>query len=288
MADKKGHFGKKVGQKRTHSSFDKGSKGKFSKGKDSQGKFSHDKKGGKPGKEEAFSAAKKRRESHKVSDLIKKLRINYNKLLIKKTEEEKPEHKPSLVKECMELIGDKYSDLVYKHDGCRILQAMIKHGSCSQKSKILHSIKEYMTHMISAKYSYHLAKKAFFYAPNEELKADLRKEICTKIGKYILQQQGSEVIEFVYSQTEKEKERRDMVLSFYDQYFLLLSQTSKNMTLAQFLKEKPQLKEQVLVKIESIVQKLVHKGMSRHSIVQQIMSDYVTAQDDIENLQNMA
>jgi len=47
------------------------------------------------------------------------------------------------------------------------------------------------------------------------------------------------------------------------------------MGLKQFLEEKPQLAEKVLEKIENIVQKLVEKGMSRHSIVQAIICDYV-------------
>lgn len=41
------------------------------------------------------------------------------------------ENKQQLVKECMEMIGDKFQDLIYKHDGCRIVQAIIKHGSNS-------------------------------------------------------------------------------------------------------------------------------------------------------------
>jgi hypothetical protein len=38
----------------------------------------------------------------------------------------------------MELIGeDKYGTLIFKHDGCRILQAMVKHGSMEQKKIII-------------------------------------------------------------------------------------------------------------------------------------------------------
>jgi len=31
------------------------------------------------------------------------------------------EEKHTLVTECIELIGDKYKELCYKHDGCRVL-----------------------------------------------------------------------------------------------------------------------------------------------------------------------
>jgi DNA-binding protein H-NS len=79
-----------------------------------------------------------------------------------------------------------------------------------------------------------------------------------------------------------------MVYSFYGQYFLLLktidaSLEKENATssLKQFMEAKPQLAEQILDKIENIVQKLVEKGMSRHSIVQAIIHDYIICQKDI-------
>ena len=56
--------------------------------------------------------------------------INYNKLIMKKKDfAGTNENKQTLVSESMTAIGDKYSELIFKHDGCRILQALIKHGS---------------------------------------------------------------------------------------------------------------------------------------------------------------
>jgi len=48
-----------------------------------------------------------RRQKQKVSDLIKNLRINYNKLMMKKKELGNAE-KHVLVAECIKLIGEKY------------------------------------------------------------------------------------------------------------------------------------------------------------------------------------
>ena len=50
------------------------------------------------------------------------------------------------------------------------------------------------------KYSYHLAMKAYYYAPDKELKASFHKEINAQIGKLIMHQFASEVVEFVFSQ----------------------------------------------------------------------------------------
>jgi len=95
-----------------------------------------------------------------------------------------------------------------------------------------------------------------------------------------MHQNASEVIEYIYSQTENEQDRVQMVYSFYGQYFLLLktldtSLSGSAQSLKNFVEQKPQLAEPILEKIEGIVQKLVEKGMSRHSIVQAIIKDYI-------------
>jgi hypothetical protein len=135
--------------------------------------------------------------------------------------------------------------------------------------------------MMESKYSHYLVQKAYYYSPSEEQKKYFRKQINGSISKLIMFQNASEVIEYIYSQTDQEKDRVQMVHSFYGQYYLLLktSETTsienQAQSLQQFIKLKPQLKEQILEKIENIVQKLVEKGMSRHSIVQAIIKDYV-------------
>lgn len=195
---------------------------------------------------------------------------------------------------------------------------------------------------MSQKYSNHLAKKAYYYSTPEQKKY-FRTEINQQISKLILHQYASEVIEYIYAltATDNETQRREMVYSFYGQYFLLLKemddskpakdeeektakkddnsakkdeksakkgekdeklakkdekpdkkskdkvakvQVIEKMGLKQFCESKPHLAEQILTKIESIVQKLVEKGMSRHSIVQAIICDYILCQKDTTSI----
>ena len=94
--------------------------------------------------------SQKRREKQKVSDLIKKLRINYNKLQMKKKELKiTDENKYQIVAECMEIIKDKFESLIFKHDGCRILQALIKHGSKEHKNTIIENIKGHIVQLMT-------------------------------------------------------------------------------------------------------------------------------------------
>jgi hypothetical protein len=88
-----------------------------------------------------------RRQKQKVSDLIKKLRINYNKLLIKKREMGNAE-KHVLVDESIEAIGDKYAELCFKHDGCRILQALVKYGNKPQRIQVVSKLTDQFSHLM--------------------------------------------------------------------------------------------------------------------------------------------
>ena len=75
-----------------------------------------------------------------MSDLIKKLRISYNRLLMKK-KEMSGEEKHATVQECIDAIGEKYAELCYKHDGCRVLQALVKFGNRPQRILIVDKLK---------------------------------------------------------------------------------------------------------------------------------------------------
>ena len=72
----------------------------------------------------------------------------------------------------------------------------------------------------------------------------------------------------------------EMVIGLYGNYFLLLKDflnesSNKTVTLKSFLAQKPNLEQGILEKLEGMVNKLVEKGLTRHSIVQAILCDYV-------------
>ena len=92
---------------------------------------------------------------------------------------------------------------------------MIKHGSKDQKTRIIDAIKPYCLKMMESKYSNHLVQKAYYYSPSHEQKKYFRKQINGQISKLIMYQNASEVIEYIYSNTDVEKERQQMVYSFY-------------------------------------------------------------------------
>jgi len=77
-----------------------------------------------------------------------------------------------------------------------------------------------------------------------------------------------------------------MIFALYGNYFLLMKTTvkinedGKATSLKNFIESKPQLGKDILAKLEPTVTKVVEKGLTRHSIVQAILVDYLECQPD--------
>ena len=100
--------------------------------------------------------------------------------------------------------------------------------------------------------------------------------------KLVLHSFAAEVIEYIYTQCQSDKERREMVFSLYGNYSLVLDEVfptghkvNASNALKHFMEAKPQIAGNILTKMEPIVQKLVEKGNQRHSYVQMVLLDYV-------------
>jgi pumilio family protein 6 len=65
----------------------------------------------------------------------------------------------------MEMIGDKYNELCYKHDGCRVLQSLVKFGNRPQRAEVCDKLKENYIVLMQQKYSHYLASKVYSFAP---------------------------------------------------------------------------------------------------------------------------
>jgi hypothetical protein len=77
------------------------------------------------------------------------------------------------------------------------------------------------------KYSHYLASKAYYFAPEAEQKLFFRQLVTKEINKYIIHAYASEVIEYIYN-LSTDQEKREMVFSFYGNYFLLLKEVESS------------------------------------------------------------
>lgn len=139
---------------------------------------------------------------------------------------------------------------------------------------VVDKIKANFVELMSSKYSHYLASKAYYFAPEVAQKNFFRTEVQGSIQKLILHSYACEVVEYIFCQAS-DSEKREMVFGLYGNYFLLLKEfiTSgadklyKKNSLKEFIELKPQLGPGLLEKLEPMVLKCIHKGLTRHSIV---------------------
>jgi len=195
------------------------------------------------------------------------------------------EEKHKVVEDCIKLIGDKWADLCFKHDGSRILQQLLKFGHREHRITICDALKSSYVDLATNKYSHYLASKMYYYAPTEELKAAMRLKMAGQTSKLVQHAFAAEVLEYVYSRGT-DKQQRELVLSFYGNYFLLMKETKDEtgnpVSLKKFVELKPQLAEGIMDKLDGIIQKLMEKGLARLSIVQAIIADFFSAHPEEE------
>ena len=99
---------------------------------------------------------------------------------------------------------------------------------------------------MTQKYSHYLASKVYHFAPLDAQKEHFRKLINSQMSKLVLHAFGSEVVEYIFTQCETDKDRREMIFSLYGNYALVLDEVfpdghkhGKENALKVFMQEKP-------------------------------------------------
>ena len=95
----------------------------------------------------------------------KEMRSLYNKLMQNNKTDKSP-----LVKKVLSLVGEKFENYCYKHDGCRVLQGCLKYGTKEQRKNIIDNLIPFLFKIICGKYSIYLSGKIFKYADNDQKK----------------------------------------------------------------------------------------------------------------------
>ena len=218
-------------------------------------------------------------EDDELKGKMVELKRYYNQLRVKKGDlKPNKEQKIELVDNCTGIIGNEYRKFAFKHDGCRILQCMLKHGSKEQKKTIIDNLIDIFGEMMIYKYSYHLSYRMVEFCEDEEQKNKLLTIVVNKIGTLIMHMYASEVVEHMYNLGTM-REKKKLIHAFYGNFFLIL-QENQAKSIRSLVKEKPMLKESILSKLESLSHKLIDKGLVRHTIVQAILYDYLSIADD--------
>lgn len=189
----------------------------------------------------------------------------------------------------MDIIDGEFKEFSKKHDGSRVLQALLKYGSANQREVVIKALKSEFVAMMNEKYSHHICLKILKFCPNQ-CKGDRREmivQVLDKMSVLIMHMLASEIIDGLYQQASPE-EKSEMVHAFYGKFFIVMQQGGYK-SLKEMVENKPNLKTEILVHLESLIHKLIDKGLIRHQIVQAIIWDFfevasTSQQNEIANL----
>ena len=147
-----------------------------------------------------------------IDSTIKEIRSLYNKLMQNNKTDKSP-----LVKKVLSLIGGKFENYCYKHDGCRVLQGCLKYGTKEQKKNIIDNLLPFLFKIICGKYSIYLSGKIFKYADNDQKKKILQDIIKPNFKEFLKYSGGISFTKmmFTYSTTNYQDELIDLYTKDY-------------------------------------------------------------------------
>ena len=159
---------------------------------------------------------------HTVDDNTKNLRRLYNKLMQKQKVNGKELNKPDIVKKILQLINGNYSELCFKHDGCRVLQGSIKYGDKKQRYEIIQNLIPHVYNLISKKYSIYLALKMVKYAENKQKEEIIKQGIYPNFGKIIKNSNGQAFLNFTF--TNITNQLQNSMVDYYMSKYLKINE----------------------------------------------------------------
>lgn len=145
----------------------------------------------------AHSSKKQQKENEDAELLakMKNLKNYYNQLRVKKGDlKPNKEQRKELMDHLFEIIDNDYKKIIFKHDGCRVLQSMLKNGNVEHRERIITGVLPFFADLLTQKYSYHLALKMVEFCPNDKLHSELLSKVINRIGKFIMHMFAAEVI----------------------------------------------------------------------------------------------
>ena len=116
----------------------------------------------------------------------------------KDQKKKRPVNKVDLVKKVMKSVDNNYSELCFKPDGSRILQACMKYGDKTQKREIIKQLKSHLYELVVKKYSIYLAIKIFKYCDNKQKEELIAESILPNLGKFLKNGNGQLFLNYVF------------------------------------------------------------------------------------------
>eukprot|EP01087_Luapelamoeba_hula_P009622 TRINITY_DN2503_c0_g1_i1.p1 TRINITY_DN2503_c0_g1~~TRINITY_DN2503_c0_g1_i1.p1 ORF type:complete len:703 (-),score=184.87 TRINITY_DN2503_c0_g1_i1:15-2123(-) len=193
------------------------------------------------------------------------------------------EERQPLIDKLVKLCTGRIKEIIFKHDGARVVQCIARHGDTDQRQIIINELSGQMVELAKTTYSRFLVKKLLRHGTKDQ-RTKIIKEFFGKVKQLIRHKEAAVVMEYIYSEIASRLQRAIMISEFYGPAIALAiaaSQSQKKpMTLAQALAADPDQKPIALNNMKETIEAIIEKGLLQHSLAHKLILDYLTYTDD--------
>ena len=180
------------------------------------------------------------------------------------------------------LIQGHLSEFVHRHDGSRVVQAVVKYGNGEQRDAILQELKGELVELSKSAYGKFLVLKMIKHGSRDNKDA-IMKEFHGKLRLILKHAVAGDVVEFLYTDgTSNATGKGLMVQEFYGNEFLYFKDESIK-GLADLLKLHPERKAGVIKHLGEYLNGIATKeSMLNYNLVQRLLSEYLSHANEAE------
>lgn len=168
----------------------------------------------------------------------------------------------------------KFKDLILKHEGSRVVQTCVKHGSPEQRRQIAVELHGCFPEVACNKYGKHIVTKLLLYCPDQ--RDTIMNEFSGRIAKTMRHKEASHVVEAIFADYANGQRKQKIIQEFYGPEFALFKR-DQAMPLATVLAEQPEKRASIAKSLEEHLAVLLNKGSLALTLVHRLILEYLEA-----------
>lgn len=170
----------------------------------------------------------------------------------------------------------KFKDLILKHEGSRVVQTCVKHGSPAQRRQIAVELKGVFGEVARNKYGKHIVTKLMLYCPDQ--RETIMEEFSGHLVKSMKHKEASHCVEAMFADYANSQRKQRMIQEFYGPEFALFHKKD-TLPLAKVIEANPDKKEPIAKSLEEHLQVLLNKGSLSLTLVHRLILEYLEVVD---------
>ncbi|VDP91189.1 unnamed protein product [Echinostoma caproni] len=213
-------------------------------------------------------------KSKKHSETVMKLLPEWELLRREDTPKEK---RFDLIANILTLAKSNLVDLCMAHDTARIIECAFQYGTEAQRWEIFGLLKSKLRLMSKSLYAKHIVHKLIKYGAKEHRLAVL-KVFRGHVARLVNHRIACELVDLLYNDYANATQRAALIQELYGNVHALKLAENQVHTLSEALAVNPELSNVMLENLTELLTTLARKGLTKYSIVQRLLLEYLQVQ----------